>query len=60
MFFNFKKQLLKKYSAAENFNIVLKIALTILANNKSIKASKKRKCLKAALNQSFRGQLLYF
>ncbi len=46
--------------AAENFNTILKIAMTLLANNNSIKASKKRKRLKAALNQSYREELLNF
>jgi predicted transposase YbfD/YdcC len=46
--------------AAENFNIILKIAMALLANNTSIKASKKRKRLKAALNHSYREELLNF
>jgi len=46
--------------AAENFNTILKIAMTLLLNNNSIKASRKRKRLKAALNQSYREKLLNF
>lgn len=46
--------------AAENFNTILKIAMTLLANNTSVKASKKRKRLKAALNHSYREELLNF
>ncbi len=58
----FKEDYLRKRQgfAAENINTILKIAMTLLANNNSIKASKKRKCLKAALNQSYREELLNF
>jgi predicted transposase YbfD/YdcC len=44
--------------AAENFNTISKIALTLLANEKSVKASKKHKRLVAALNIEFREKVL--
>lgn len=47
----------QKY-AAENFNTILKIALTLLANEKSVRASKKSKRLAAAVNQEFRQKIL--
>lgn len=46
--------------AAQNFNTVLKIALTLLVNEKSLKASKKTKRFTAALSHSYREKLLNF
>lgn len=48
----------RKDFAAENFNTISKIALTMLANEKSVKASKKSKRLMAAVNQKFREKVL--
>ena len=47
----------QKY-AAENFNTVAKIALTLLANEKTVKASKKSKRLGAAIDTKFREKIL--
>lgn len=45
-------------NAAENFNIISKIALSLLNTEKSVKASKKNKRLLAALNPDFRQKVL--
>ena len=50
----------RKGQAPENFNIMLKIALTLLVNDQTPKLSKKRKRLKAALDQEYREKLLGF
>lgn len=47
----------KKY-AAENFNTISKIALTLLANEKTVKLSKKSKRLAAAVDQQYRQKVL--
>lgn len=44
--------------AAENFNIINKIALTIVQKDKSNKKNKKQKMLMAALNVNYREKLL--
>lgn len=44
--------------AAQNFNTINKIALTLLANEKTIKASKKCKRLAAAVNPEVRAKIL--
>jgi predicted transposase YbfD/YdcC len=44
--------------AAQNYNTIVKIALTLLANEKSVKASKKCKRLAAAVNPEFRAKIL--
>ena len=46
--------------SAENYNIILKTALTMLANDKSKKLSKKSKRMKAALDYKYRESLLNF
>ena len=46
--------------SAENYNIILKIALTMLANDKSKKLSKKSKRMKAALDYKYRESILNF
>jgi predicted transposase YbfD/YdcC len=48
----------RKEHAAENFNIVLKAALTMLAKDTNNKDSYKKKRMKAALNWKYRNQLL--
>lgn len=50
----------RKGYAAQNFNTIAKIALSILVNDTSFNASKKRKRLKAALNHDYRESLLNF
>jgi predicted transposase YbfD/YdcC len=50
----------RKESAAKNFHIVLKTAMTLLAKDKVDKASYKKKRARAALNQGYRNQLLNF
>jgi len=45
---------------AENFNTVAKIALTLLANEKTLKKGKKTKRLNAATNTEYREKLLGF
>ena len=47
-------------NAAENNNIVLKMALTLLTNDSSKKLSKKSKRLKAALDTKYRDKLFNF
>lgn len=44
--------------AAENFNIISKIALTLLSNDKTPRRSRKRKRLAAAIDTQFREKLL--
>lgn len=46
--------------SAENYNIILKTALTMLANDKSKKLSKKSKRMKAALDYKYRETILKF
>ncbi len=50
----------RKGQAPENFNIMLKAALTLLVNDQTPKLSKKRKRLQAALNPKYREKLLGF
>jgi predicted transposase YbfD/YdcC len=50
----------RKGKAPENFNILLKTALTLLVNDQTPKLSKKRKRLQAALNTKYREKLLGF
>lgn len=50
----------RKDNAAKNFNVILKCAMTMLAKDKTNKASYKKKRAKAALNQEYRNQLLDF
>lgn len=56
--FNEDRKLKKKDFSAANFNIINKIALAILEKDKTFKASKNQKRLKAALNDSYREKLL--
>jgi predicted transposase YbfD/YdcC len=56
--FNEDNSLKKKDNSAVNFNIVLKIALTMLERESSLKASKKRKRLFAALDDNYREKVL--
>ena len=56
--FNEDRKLKKKDFSAANFNIINKMALAILEKDKTFKASKKQKRLKAALNDSYREKLL--
>ena len=46
--------------SADNFNILLKSAIPLLANDETPKFTKKRKCLKAVLNLKYREKLLGF
>ena len=52
----------RKYKgyAAENFNIILKTAMTLLLNDKTPKRSKNNKRLSAALDCKYREKLLSF
>lgn len=56
--FNEDKSLKKKDNAAANFNIINKIALTLIEREKSMKISKKRKRLTAALDDRYREKIL--
>lgn len=56
--FNEDRKLKKKDFSAANFNIINKMALAILEKDKTFKASKNQKRLKAALNDSYREKLL--
>ena len=56
--FNEDSHLKKKNNSAANFNIINKMALTILEKDTTFKASKKRKRLKAALDDNYREKLL--
>jgi predicted transposase YbfD/YdcC len=47
-------------NAAQNFNTITKLVLSILVQDKSFKASCKRKRLRAALNHEYRERLLDF
>jgi hypothetical protein len=51
--FNEDGQLKRKGNSAENFNIISKIALGLIENEKSIKKSKPLKMLKAILDESY-------
>jgi len=50
----------RKGYEALNFNILLKIAISMLVKDKINKISKPRKRMKAALNQKYRKELLKF
>lgn len=50
----------RKGNEAENFNMLLKSTITLLANDKTPKFSKKRKRLQAALDHKYREKLLEF
>jgi predicted transposase YbfD/YdcC len=50
----------RKGQSPENFNIMLKSAMTLLVNDKTTKLSKNRKRLKAALDHKYREKLLGF
>ncbi len=50
----------RKNNEAENFNMLLKATITLLANDKTPKFSKKRKRLQAALDYKYRESLLGF
>lgn len=50
----------RKNNEAENFNMLLKSTITLLANDKTPKFSKKRKRLQAALDHKYRESLLGF
>lgn len=47
-------------NAAENFNIIIKTALTLINKDKSVKKSKNNKRLKALLNREYRDKILLF
>lgn len=47
-------------NAAENFNIIIKTALTLINKDKSVKKSKNNKRLKALLNRDYREKVLMF
>ena len=48
----------RKNNEAENFNMLLKATITLLAKDKTPKFSKKRKCLQTALDFKYRERLL--
>ncbi|MBI9069437.1 MAG: hypothetical protein JEZ09_19215 [Salinivirgaceae bacterium] len=50
----------RKDNEAENFNMLLKSTIALLANDKTPKFSKKRKRLQAALDLEYRENLLGF
>ena len=50
----------RKNNEAENFNMLLKSTIALLANDKTPKFSKKRKRLQAALDHEYREKLLGF
>ena len=50
----------RKKNEAENFNVLLKSTIALLANDKTPKFSKKRKRLQAALEPEYREKLLQF
>lgn len=50
----------RKNNEAENFNMLLKSTITLLANDKTPKFSKKRKRFQAALDTKYREKLLGF
>jgi predicted transposase YbfD/YdcC len=56
--FNEDKQAKKVGHSAHNFNIISKIALSMLENEKSVKNSKPNKRHKAALSDSYREKVL--
>ncbi len=51
---------IRKGYASENFNIILKIDMGLLSNDKNSKHSKKAKRLKAAIDKNYREKLLGF
>ncbi|GHT36863.1 hypothetical protein FACS189435_0660 [Bacteroidia bacterium] len=50
----------RKDNAAKNFNVVLKVALALLSNDKMRNLSLNRKRMKALLNTEYRDKLLEF
>jgi predicted transposase YbfD/YdcC len=50
----------RKESAAKNFNVILKCAITMLVTDKTDKSSYKKKRAKLALNQKSRNHLFHF
>ncbi|MFV0554268.1 MAG: transposase, partial [Mangrovibacterium sp.] len=56
--FDEDNNLKKKDNSAQNFNIISKIALALLEREKSSKASKPAKRIKAALSDKYREKLL--
>ena len=56
--FNEDSSLKKKYNSAVNFNIVTKVALSLLEKEQTMKASKKGKRENAALDDRYREKVL--
>lgn len=54
------KSRIRVKNAAENFNIILKMSLTMIVNEKSNKLSKKSKRMKAALDHKYRNKVMNF
>lgn len=50
----------RKQNQSQNFNIMLKSAMTLIKSDKTHKTSKKNKRLKAAISQKYREKLLRF
>ncbi|GHT65363.1 putative transposase YncI [Bacteroidia bacterium] len=50
----------RKDNAAKNFNVILKVALTLLGKDKSVNVSLNRKRMKALLNTEYRDKLFEF
>ncbi|GHV54262.1 hypothetical protein FACS1894181_18160 [Bacteroidia bacterium] len=48
----------RKDNATKNFNVILKVALALLGNDKSVNVSLNRKRMKALLNTDYRERLL--
>jgi len=48
----------RKGNSAENFNIILKAALSMLVREKELKVSKKNKRMKASLNHEYREKMM--
>jgi len=51
-------QLKRKGNSAENFNIIIKAALSLIDNEKSLKKTKPLKMLRAALDDKYREKIL--
>ncbi|GHU55595.1 hypothetical protein FACS189411_04360 [Bacteroidia bacterium] len=50
----------RKNNAAKKFNVILKVALSLLSNDKMLNLSLNRKRMKALLNTEYRDKLLEF
>ncbi len=51
-------QLKRKGNSAENFNVIAKVALGLIENEKTVKLSKPLKRLKAAIDDAYREIIL--